>query len=357
MSKENRLIHESLTYFFQTRHFQQIQTDSPQVSMFATFYDASLYLINLITLDAGYGYDKEMYVRYKERTRKQFQSIEADCIYLLNVLIVDDPVKIYNDIDEKPDLEDRFIDIHWLIDSDNRELIIPPSQPNHVLGLENQLAESVKNGFKQFNDWRKTSNHVYVTRFFMALNLVVFLLSVILMSDTLDLPERFQRFYNFVLLRQQEGTLLWYLVSIVVHGSVWHFLFTTISMYILGSHLEKYLTVFQYISIYCFTALAGAVACYLSQFMTGQVLMSVGSNGAIYGMIASVLILSKAASRPLEGLNDMMIWTIFIVGIIYSILSHDVAAFANIGGFAAGLMISIPIDIIKTRKLLKEEQS
>lgn len=345
MSNMNSYVYQLLTSYFQKRNFQQIPTDSTQVSMYATFQNACLYLINLIILESDYSFNYKRYEQYRETTRKQFENVQSNKVYLLNLLIVDDPKQLYKVLNKEPDMEKRFIDIHWLVNSETKELLIPKNQPKRLLGLEKTLVEIINSGIESLEDWRKTSTHVYLTRTFVGVNVLLFSLLTLCGSGILVLPEFLQKIYDYLLVKEGKGTFGWYLVSVVVHQNFIHLLYTSLGIYILGSRLEHYFSEFQYVLVYVISAVSGAVFCYFGSQLTGIIEPSVGANGAIYGMIASVLILSKAASRPLAGISDLIVWGIFTVGILYSVVSHDVAAFANIGGFAGGLIVSIPIDI------------
>lgn len=342
MSKDNKYIFELISSYFQARHFQQIPTDLPQVAMFATFQKSSLYLINIITLSDGYSFDHERYDYYKEKTKKQFEHIEADNIIMLNTVIMGNPEALIEIVNESPNLEEHFIDVHWIIDSRKRELIIPSRQMKSVLGLEKPIIALLNNEKQSYYDIRSINKREYLTISILLLNIVIWVflefqggsedLSVLLRYGAINVKRI-----------QSTGEYWRFFTAMFLHIGFMHLVYNTFSLYIFGSRLEKYLSRMQFLYIYFGSGLIASLTSFYGSMLLGSNIIAAGASGAVYGLIGCILLISKAATKTIEGLNSTLIFIIFIMGIVYSGVSTNVDAFAHIGGFVGGLLLMLPI--------------
>ncbi len=350
MSKDNIYIFEMLSSYFKARHFQTIPTDTNSVSMYATFQKHSLYLVNLITLDDERSYNHEMYEHYRNTTKAQFSGVQSDKVILLNILIVDHPDLLVDQINVTPDIDADFIDVHWIIDSSRRELIIPSNQLKSVLGLEKPVRELITSGLQEFYELSKTHDHSYVSLGLILLNVFLWLL--------LEYNGGSKDSGTLLRFGALNGQLIsatgsyWRLfTSIFLHIGFLHLAFNSFSLYIFGSRLEKYINTFQYLGIFLFSGIIGGVASLFGSWYLGTNVIAAGASGGIYGLLGAILILSKASGQNLEGLNSYIIWLIFISGIVYSVVSPNVDAFAHVGGFIGGLVATAPIIVFGKTQL------
>jgi len=350
MSKDNKYIFEMLSSYFRARHFQSIPTDTDSVSMYASFQKSSLYLVNLIALNDEANYNHDMYERYRNTTRAQFAGVQSDKVILLNILIVDHPNLIYDQVNYTPDLEKDFVDVHWIINSHEKELVIPDKQLKSVLGLEAPIRELISSGLREFYELTRTHNHSYVSLGIIIVNVAMWL--ALELNGGSTNPQTLIQFGAInVGIMQATGSYWRLLTAIFIHIGFAHLAYNVFSLYIFGSRLEKYINTFQYIGIFVFSGIMGGVFSYMGSVALDTNIIGAGASGGIYGLIGAILILSKAANQPIEGLNSYILWLIFIFGIVYSVVSPNVDAFAHIGGFVGGLIATAPIVAFKKRQL------
>ncbi|MBN2220967.1 MAG: rhomboid family intramembrane serine protease [Vallitaleaceae bacterium] len=342
MSKDNKYIFELISSYFQARHFQQIPTDLPFVAMFATYQKSSLYLINIITLSDGYSFDHERYDHYKKKARKQFEHVQADKIIMLNTLIMGNPEALLEIVNHSPNLEEQFIDVHWIIDSKKRELIIPSRQMKSVLGLDKPIIALLNNEKPSYYDIQTMSKKAYLTFLIILINIGVWIF-LEFRGGSEDLSTLLR--YGALNVKRIEATgEYWrFLTAMFLHIGFTHLAYNTFSLYIFGARLEKYLTHFQFFVVYIGSGLIASLTSFYGSFLLESNIVAAGASGAVYGLIGSILLVSKAATRPIEGLNSTLIFIIFIMGIVYSGVSTNVDAFAHIGGFVGGLILTLPI--------------
>lgn len=350
MSKDDLYIFEILASYFNARHFQSIPTDIDNVSMFATYQKSSLYLINIIALGKDYVFDRDRYDQYRNTTRAQFAQVKSDKIILLNIMIVDDPSLVYEHVDYTPNLEEDFVDVHWIVDSKEKNLIIPDKQLKSVLGLEKPIKELITTGIQEFYELTKTRKPSHVSFFLILINVVMWIILEYNGGST-DLGTLLKFGAINVNLIRETGEYWRILSSVFLHIGFAHLAYNAFALYIFGSRLEKYLNVGQYLFIYIFSGIVGGLCSYGGSVLMGTNTVAAGASGAIYGLLGAILILSKASGQSLDGLNSYMMWLIFIFGIVFSVISPSVDAFAHVGGFIGGLMASTPIVILGKRQL------
>lgn len=350
MSKDNLYIFEMLSSYFKARHFQAIPTDTQSVSMYATFQKHSLYLINLIALGDERSYNHEMYEHYKMTTKAQFAGVQSDKVILLNILIVDHPELLYEQVNYAPEVDTDFIDVHWIVDSGKRELVIPNKQLKSVLGLEKPVQELVTTGLQEFYELSRTHDHSYVSLAFIIINVAMWL--VLQYEGGSTNGETLLRFgaLNGALM-QADGSYWRLFTSMFLHIGFGHLAFNVFSLYIFGSRLEKHINTFQFVGIFVFAGVLGGLASLFGSWYLGTNVIAAGASGGIYGLLGAILLLSKASGQSLEGLSSYIIWLIFISGIVYSVVSPNVDAFAHIGGFVGGLIATVPIIVLGKRQL------
>ncbi len=125
------------------------------------------------------------------------------------------------------------------------------------------------------------------------------------------------------------------LTAAFVHGSFMHLLFNMLMLYLIGSSVEHALGWWRYLSVYLLSAVGG------SMLIVGWVMVqpqsaatwTVGASGALYGLLAAILILQKRA-----GMSTTSILVLLAVNLIYSFTMSNVSWQAHVGGFLMGLL-------------------
>ncbi len=350
MHKDNDYVFNILKRFFEAREFQKIPTDTGQVHMFATFQKSRLYLVNLILLDDTHTLDSVSYGSYRETTRRQFEHIQTDQVILLNLVITDQPSRVDSSIDVMPDLDADFIDVHWIVDSQKRQLIIMDNQLRSVLGLEKPIQTLIKTGEATYISLARRDRNEWLT-FILMLSLVLVwgFLELAGGSTNIDVLVRYGAMSPRHIRYDHQ---YWRLITAMfLHAGGMHLIFNLFGCYIFSSRLEKYMSRIYLLLIFLGSGIIGNMVSYAGALWMDSPTVSVGASGAIYGLIGSILLLTKASKRSIEGLNAFVIGLFFLYGIVYSVISPDVDAFAHVGGFIGGLLLTVPL-ILKSRKQL-----
>lgn len=351
----NNTLFNRMNDYFMEREFQKIPTDCHTVIMYATFQKSSLYLINVIALDAEYAFDTVGYNAYKTLTKKQFAGAQADKTILLNIILTENPSRIYKEVNVDPELEENFIDIHWLIDTVKNELLVPSKQIKNVIGLEKDIQNIIGNKENVRIKLNKVERLPILTFSIILLNCVIWgLLEFTGGSYDLNNLIRFGALYVPNILKYNEYWRL--LTSNYLHIGATHLFFNCFSLYIFGSRLEKYLSRLKLFIIYTGAGLMGSLFSLVSNLLLANFSVSAGASGAIYGLIGCIIMCSKLSGKAIDGLNAYVMGIFFILGMAFSVISPNVDSSAHIGGFIGGLLLTI-ILLSRPEKLKAQEPS
>lgn len=336
------MLFNKINQYFIEREFQSIPTDSETVMMYATYQKSCLYLINLIELGNGYLFDFDKYMHYKALTRTQFKDIHSDRVVLLNIILIDDPKRIYDELNVEPELEEDFIDINWIINKTEETLVIPDKQINSVIHLEKDLEALLGDEHVERLKLIKKNRLPVLTGIFILINLCIWLLMEAYggsySSETLL---KFGAIYAPLIINKNEYWRLF--TANFIHIGATHLFFNCFSLYIFGSRLEKYLTRLQFIIVYICSGLFGAGFSLTSHLVTHTFSITAGASGAIYGLIGSIIVCSRLTGKSVDGLNDYIMVIFFIMGMAISLISPNVDSIAHAGGFIGGILFTFVV--------------
>lgn len=336
------MIFNKLNQYLKEREFQNIPTDCDNVTMYATYEKSHIYLINVIELGKGYLFDFDKYTHYKELTRSQFHNDHADRVVLLNIILIDDPKRIYDEVNVDPELEADFIDINWIIDTTEEVLIIPDKQIKNVIHLEKDLEALLGNEQVERIKLIKRNKWPIVTFILMMINISIWMLMEA-RGGSYDSGNllNFGALYAPLVVGKNEYWRLF--TANFIHIGATHLFFNCFSLYIFGSRLEKYMTRLQFSIVYICSGLFGAGFSLTSHFIYDRFSITAGASGAIYGLIGSIIVCSRLTGRSIDGLNDYIMIIFFIMGLAISLVSPNVDSIAHIGGFIGGILFTFAI--------------
>jgi rhomboid protease GluP len=153
--------------------------------------------------------------------------------------------------------------------------------------------------------------------------------------------------YNLVII---SGDYYRLISAMFLHIGIAHLFFNMFSLYIFGSRLEPYLKPIQYIYIYIGAGVIGSLTSIGSAYLSGIHPVSAGASGAVYGLIGSLLVVSRSVRAPIEGVTTYVLWVMFAFGIVFSIITPNIDVFAHVGGFIGGIGLT-KLVLLKKQKI------
>ena len=113
-----------------------------------------------------------------------------------------------------------------------------------------------------------------------------------------------------------------------LHGGLVHLLLNMLGLYLLGPSLEATMGRLRFVVLYLLAALGGSAASYaVSGFRTA----SLGASGAIFGLFAAHLVVSRKLGR-----DAGQLWGLLAINVAYGFLAPNIDWRAHFGGFVAG---------------------
>ncbi len=196
----------------------------------------------------------------------------------------------------------------------------------------------------------------YVTYALMAANVGIFLSYVSLLSDPVGI-NRF--FYDWAMIPARLSVGNGYytvLSSMFLHGGWMHLLGNMLFLYIYGDNIEDEMGHVPFALFYVASGVAAAMIQYVVAPYS-QIPM-VGASGAIAGVMGGYLLLFPKARidilifiifyiriLPIPAWIVLMVWfgMQLVGGVAADVRIGGVAYWAHLGGFAAGLLLAIPL--------------
>ncbi len=249
-----------------------------------------------------------------------------------------------NDVE---DFEESLIDIRWIVDITENKIIVNGKQPNKIMDIEKLIKESFHDGsytvaqdlrVLQKKNIEKRNSEIKSSNIWITLSLII-INGIILVIDLCgnyfgyDTVSEYGAVSKNAVLSGEWYRLITYMF---IHGGISHYLGNSLSLYILGSRVEKYYGKVNMLIIY-FTAGIGAGV----MSMLFNNVPAVGASGAIFGLMAGILVYTKIKNRSVDGFDNYFVIIFAIMGIFSGFLIAGVDNWGHIGGFASGIIASI----------------
>lgn len=246
-----------------------------------------------------------------------------------------------NDVE---DFQDSLIDVRWTVDISENKMIVNGKQPDKVMGIDSLIKNSFHDGsyttvqdlsvLQQKSDEKRKSliksNNIILTLALIIINGVIELFSLYNGRDNII---AYGSVYKEAVFSGQLYRLITYMF---IHGNITHYLGNALSLYILGSRIEKYYGKRKMLILYFASGICAGMS---SSLFNGN--MAVGASGAIFGLMAGILIYTKMKNRSVEGFDTYFVIVFAIMGIFSGFLFADVDNWGHIGGFISGIVVSM----------------
>ncbi len=178
----------------------------------------------------------------------------------------------------------------------------------------------------------------YVTYLLIAVNIIIFLIEELMGgSENVDTALGFGAYFTpYVILY---GEIYRMVTSIFVHFGVEHIGANMITLFALGPYVEHYFGHFLFIVLYIFSGICGNLSTMLYEGMTGNLAVSCGASGAIFGLL-SVFILFAFNERLRKIFPVRRVFFSVLLSLTEGLSDPSVNFMAHLGGLIGGLVLS-----------------
>lgn len=173
-----------------------------------------------------------------------------------------------------------------------------------------------------------------------AVNIIVFFI-LDLMGDTTNGNFMFEHgaMYPFAVLFEGQ----WYrlLTSAFLHFGFPHLVNNMVMLICLGSYLERALGKIKYVILYLVTAVGSSFISMVHMLQTGDIGVSAGASGAIFGIIGALLYLVIRNKGHFENLTMVRFLLMMGLSLYYGFTTVGVDNAAHVGGLVIGFVMGI----------------
>jgi membrane associated rhomboid family serine protease len=141
--------------------------------------------------------------------------------------------------------------------------------------------------------------------------------------------------YALIPVAVEDGQYARLITAAFLHAGLLHLGTNMITLYIVGTPLERALGPVRYLTVYLLSALGGSL---LSVWLSPQFSIGVGASGAIFGLFGALVVLRRrvgaeaGALAVLIGLNLVISFTV-----------PNISWQAHIGGLVTGVLVGLVI--------------
>jgi len=125
------------------------------------------------------------------------------------------------------------------------------------------------------------------------------------------------------------------------HANLWHLVFNTYALYVIGSQVESFMGKAKYLVIYFFTILTSSL---LSITLNGNI-GSVGASGAIFGLMGCLLYFGYHYRVYLGNVLKSQIVPLVLLNLMIGFLDSGIDNYAHIGGLIGGVFITMALGV------------
>ena len=199
----------------------------------------------------------------------------------------------------------------------------------------------------------------YITFSLIALNVFIFLVTLLTAQDERALS---MLYYDYGMtparLTNGEGQL-GVLTAMFVHAGFWHLSGNMLFLWIFGDNMEDQMGHLPFLAFYLVSGISASMSHYI--LAPGSPVPLVGASGAIAGVMGGYLLLFPKARVdiflfliifirifPIPSWIMLALW--FAMQIFYGVgtgMESNVAYWAHAGGFVTGLVLTIPLWLIR----------
>ncbi len=205
------------------------------------------------------------------------------------------------------------------------------------------LTQAVQNQEKEKNLFEAATP--FFTYIFLAVQIAIFLIMTVTggTENTANLI-RFGAKYNPLML---QGEWWRFIMPIFIHIGILHLLMNSLSLYYVGTLVEKIYGRIRFALIYLFAGFSGTLASFL--FSNS---ISAGASGAIFGLFGALLYIGtvyRALFFRTMGSNVIML---VIINLVFGFTASGIDNSGHIGGLIGGFLAAAIVHLPKEKRLI-----
>ncbi|MCI5826576.1 MAG: rhomboid family intramembrane serine protease [Arcanobacterium sp.] len=127
-----------------------------------------------------------------------------------------------------------------------------------------------------------------------------------------------------------------FITSAFLHSGFWHFAFNMLTLYLVGTQLERELGRVRYAALFLISACAGNVGVLVWAATVGTPFTAVvGASGAVFGLFGALLAFAGVGSP-----NFKSILVLVLINLAYGFLNPGISWQSHVAGFIGGYALA-----------------
>lgn len=353
---------DGLIYQLSNKEFTKISTNVEGLYLFYRPDNEKIDIVLLFHAPSGYELSAEEYPAILNSIKDKFTSGGFETIHLLSIIFTRAPERSRKYCLEQDD--------HWIVDLNERRLIIFDNQSADYEGLRQDIEYLLEND-RFSTDMHiereripRNGDHVGISHsrkkgwislfntILIAINIIVFLLvnHTSFFGETETLMKQGALSWRHI---KEGGEYYRLLTSMFLHSDFAHLINNMLILFFVGDNLERAAGKLRFLMFYFGSGIIAGITSISYNMIKDEYVLSVGASGAIFGVVGAMLYILVINKGRLEDISSRQILLFTIFSLYGGVTSVSIDNAAHIGGFIAGLILAL---LMYRRKRIKKIQ-
>lgn len=342
--EKNVIVMKLLHYFITEKNYNPIILQGVENEIWLENLNSECQVVRIVS---GYIHNNEQFGFDKFKTQRIVKKIKKKTLSLnINVL------SIFVNLGDNVKFDEPVPNLFWVRASDEKDLekssIIKkkfPDLPKKLIYNEKgvELFMKITKDINKHNqEDSKKVEKVFKPKFptvtyaILAINIIVFIIPLLYGQSEAMVAQfcvhgpsiRYGHYYRLF-------------TGIFLHGSIFHLIFNSYALYVIGSQIESFLGKFKFLIIYLAGGLMGSL---FSITFNGNA-ASIGASGAIFGLMGALVYFGYHYRVYLGNVIKSQIIPLIVFNLVLGFVMSGVDNSAHIGGLIGGTLATISLGI------------
>lgn len=342
--EKNVIVMKLLHYFITEKNYNPIILQGVENEIWLENLNSECQVVRIVS---GYIHNNEQFGFDKFKTQRIVKKIKKKTLSLnINVL------SIFVNLGDNVKFDEPVSNLFWVKASDEKDLekssIIKkkfPDLPKKLIYNEKgvELFMKITKDINKHNqEDSKKVEKVFKPKFptvtyaILAINIIVFIIPLLYGQSEAMIAQfcvhgpsiRYGHYYRLF-------------TGMFLHGSIFHLIFNSYALYVIGSQIESFLGKFKFLIIYLAGGLMGSL---FSITFNGNA-ASIGASGAIFGLMGALVYFGYHYRVYLGNVIKSQIIPLIVFNLVLGFVMSGVDNSAHIGGLIGGTLATISLGI------------
>ena len=342
--EKNVIVMKLLHYFITEKNYNPIILQGVENEIWLENLNSECQVVRIVS---GYIHNNEQFGFDKFKTQRIVKKIKKKTLSLnINVL------SIFVNLGDNVKFDEPVPNLFWVRASDEKDLekssIIKkkfPDLPKKLIYNEKgvELFMKITKDINKHNqEDSKKVEKVFKPKFptvtyaIIAINIIVYIIPLLYGQSEAMVAQfcvhgpsiRYGHYYRLF-------------TGMFLHGSIFHLIFNSYALYVIGSQIESFLGKFKFLIIYLTGGLMGSL---FSITFNGNV-ASIGASGAIFGLMGALVYFGYHYRVYLGNVIKSQIIPLIVFNLVLGFVMSGVDNSAHIGGLIGGTLATISLGI------------